>query len=212
IIVGASRKGTRLYIYSLKEKKVISPFETDGMPHLASATYWVDPVRSSPIEKPSTLDASLPPSKKASHGVDKNVLYTAINHFKRPVVTILDLNNKKIVKEISLTGSGFFVRTHQNTPFIWVDTNTDAIQIIDKITLKVIKTLTPAKDRKAIHIEFTKDGRYALVSIYEEEGAVVIYDAFKLNEVMRIPFKKPAGKYNALNKTYPKIQALGDGL
>ena len=212
IIVGASRKGTRLYIYSLKEKKVISSFETDGMPHLASATYWVDPVRSSPIEKPSTLDASLPPSKKASHGVDKNVLYTAINHFKRPVVTILDLNNKKIVKEISLTGSGFFVRTHQNTPFIWVDTNTDAIQIIDKITLKVIKTLTPAKDRKAIHIEFTKDGRYALVSIYEEEGAVVIYDAFKLNEVMRIPFKKPAGKYNALNKTYPKIQALGDGL
>ena len=54
-----------------------------------------------------------------------------------------------------------------------------------------------------MHIEFTKDGRYALVSIYEEEGALVIYDAFNLNEIKRLPFKKPAGKYNALNKTYP---------
>ncbi|MBI5874472.1 MAG: hypothetical protein HZB81_01250 [Deltaproteobacteria bacterium] len=99
------------------------------------------------------------------------------------------------------------MRTHQNTPFIWVDTNTDAIQIIDKATLQVVKTLTPSKDKKAMHIEFTKDGRYALVSIYEEEGAVVIYDAFKLEEIKRLPFKKPAGKYNALNKTYPKIQA-----
>ncbi|OGP65197.1 MAG: hypothetical protein A3K22_00185 [Deltaproteobacteria bacterium RBG_16_42_7] len=183
IIVGASRKGTRLYIYSLKEKKVISSFETDGMPHLASATYWVN----------------------------QGTLYAAINHLKRPVVTILDLNNKKIVKEISLAGSGFFVRTHQNTQFIWVDTNTDAIQIIDKTTLQVVKTLIPENGKKAMHIEFTKDGKYAMVSIYEEEGAVVIYDAFKLNEVMRIPFKKPAGKYNALNKTYPKIQASGGG-
>ncbi|HBR18084.1 MAG TPA: hypothetical protein DD725_10835, partial [Deltaproteobacteria bacterium] len=99
--------------------------------------------------------------------------------------------------------SGFFVRTHQNTPFIWVDTNTDVIQIIDKTTLQVVKTLTPSKDKKAMHIEFTKDGRYALVSIYEEEGAVVIYDAFRLDEIKRLPFKKPAGKYNALNKTYP---------
>lgn len=182
IIVGSSRKGTILYVYSLKEKKIINTFETDGMPHLASATYWVD----------------------------KGTLYTAINHLKRPVVTILDLNNKKIVKEVDINGTGFFVRTHQNTPFIWVDTNTDAIQIIDKATLQVVKTLTPSKDKKAMHIEFTKDGRYALVSIYEEEGAVVIYDAFKLEEIKRLPFKKPAGKYNALNKTYPKLQEIGD--
>ncbi|MBI5048426.1 MAG: c-type cytochrome [Deltaproteobacteria bacterium] len=180
IIIGSSRKGTRIYIYSLKQRKVINNFETDGMPHLASATYWVD----------------------------KGVLYTAINHLKRPVVTILDLNNRKVVKEINLNGAGFFVRTHQNTPFIWVDTNTDAIQIIDKAALQVVKTLIPSKDKKAMHIEFTKDGRYAMASIYEEEGALVIYDAFKLTEIMRIPLRKPAGKYNALNKTYPKIQAL----
>lgn len=181
IIIGASRKGAKIYLYSLKEKKIINSFEMDGMPHLASATYWVD----------------------------KGILYTAINHLKRPVVSIIDLNAMKVIKEINLMGSGFFVRTHQDTPFIWVDTNTDAFQIIDKTTLQVIKTLTPSKDKKAMHIEFTKDGKYAMVSIYEEDGALVIYDAFKLEEINRLPFKKPAGKYNALNKTYPGRMANG---
>ncbi|MBI5327122.1 MAG: c-type cytochrome [Deltaproteobacteria bacterium] len=212
IIIGSSRKGTRIYIYSLKQRRVVNNFETDGMPHLASATYWVDPVRSSPIDKQSTLNTNLSPIEKASNGVDKGVLYTAINHLKRPVLTILDLNSGKVVKEISLNGAGFFVRTHQNTPFIWVDTNTDAIQIIDKAALQVVKTLVPSKGKKAMHIEFTKDGRYAMASIYEEEGSLVIYDAVTLTEIMRIPLRKPAGKYNALNKTYPKIQARGDGL
>lgn len=181
VIIGASRKGTRIYIYSIREKKVISSFETDGMPHLSSATYWID----------------------------KGILYTAINHLKRPVMTIMDLNDLKIVKEINLAGSGFFVRTHQDTPYIWADTNTDTVQLIDKKSLEVVKTLVPLKGKKAMHIEFTKDGRYAMVSVYEDDGELVIYDAFKLDEIMRLPFKKPAGKYNALNKTYPKIQATG---
>ena len=178
MIISSSRKGTRIIIYSLRERKIMGSFETDGMPHLASATYWVD----------------------------KGVLYTAINHLKRPVVTILDLNNMKVVREINLKGSGFFVRTHQDTPFIWIDTNTDTIQIIDKSTLQVVKDLIPSTDKKAMHIEFTKDGQYAMVSIYEDEGSLVIYDAFKLKEVKRMPFKKPAGKYNALNKRYPVRQ------
>lgn len=182
ILIGTSRKGTKIYIYSLKEKKVTNSFETDGMPHLASATYWID----------------------------KDMLYAAVNHLKRPVVTIMNLTDRKIVKEIELDGSGFFVRTHQDTPFIWADTNTDAVQLIDKKNLEVAKTLIPSKDKKAMHIEFTKDGKYAMVSIYEEEGALVIYDAFKLEEIKRMPFKKPAGKYNALNKTYPKMQAIGN--
>ncbi|MBI5874471.1 MAG: hypothetical protein HZB81_01245 [Deltaproteobacteria bacterium] len=42
IIIGSSRKGTILYIYSLKEKKIINTFETDGMPHLASARFFCE--------------------------------------------------------------------------------------------------------------------------------------------------------------------------
>ena len=32
------------------------------------------------------------------------------------------------------------------------------------------------------------------------EGAVVVYDAESLEEVKRIPFVKPSGKYNVWNK------------
>ena len=45
------------------------------------------------------------------------------------------------------------------------------------------------------------DGRFALVSIWEQQGAVVVYDARTLEEVKRIPMVKPSGKYNVYNKT-----------
>ena len=49
-------------------------------------------------------------------------------------------------------------------------------------------------------MEFTRDGRYALVSIWDMDGALVVYDADTLEEVKRIPMKKPSGKYNVYNK------------
>ncbi len=76
----------------------------------------------------------------------------------------------------------------------------DAIQIIDKQTLEIVKTLRPQKGARAAHVEFTQDGKHALVSIWEEDGAVVIYDAKTLEEVDRLPMKKPRGKYNVGNR------------
>jgi hypothetical protein len=50
------------------------------------------------------------------------------------------------------------------------------------------------------HIEFTKDGRYALASVWEMDGALIVYDATTLKEVKRLPMSKPVGKYNVWNK------------
>jgi hypothetical protein len=52
-----------------------------------------------------------------------------------------------------------------------------------------------------MHVEFTADGTKALVSIWHEDGAVVVYDSTTLAEVQRIPYAMPVGKYNAANKT-----------
>jgi len=38
------------------------------------------------------------------------------------------------------------------------------------------------------------------VSIWETDGAVVVYDAATLEEVKRLPMNKPSGKYNVHNK------------
>jgi len=54
------------------------------------------------------------------------------------------------------------------------------------------------EDRR--HVEFTRDGRYALVSIWENDGALVIYDARSFREIKRLPMNKPSGKYNVYNK------------
>jgi hypothetical protein len=39
-----------------------------------------------------------------------------------------------------------------------------------------------------------------LVSIWEADGAIVVYDAASFAEVARIPMRKPSGKYNVHNK------------
>ncbi|MFH3759070.1 cytochrome D1 domain-containing protein, partial [Acinetobacter baumannii] len=50
------------------------------------------------------------------------------------------------------------------------------------------------------HVEFTRDGRYALLSVWDRDGALVVYDAHSLEEVKRLPMNKPSGKYNVGNK------------
>ncbi len=72
--------------------------------------------------------------------------------------------------------------------------------MIDKQTLEIAATLRPAPGKTAAHVEFTRDGRHALLSIWDMEGAIVVYDAETLEEVKRIPFVKPSGKYNVYNK------------
>ncbi len=76
----------------------------------------------------------------------------------------------------------------------------DAIHVIDKRTLQIVKTLRPEPGKTAAHVEFTCDGRYALVSIWEMDGAIVVYDAATFAEVKRVPMVKPSGKYNVYNK------------
>jgi hypothetical protein len=75
------------------------------------------------------------------------------------------------------------------------------MHVIDKNTLEIVKTLQPVPGKTAAHIEFTKDGRYDLMSIWDEEGALIVYDASTLEEVKRLPMSKPSGKYNVYNKT-----------
>jgi hypothetical protein len=74
------------------------------------------------------------------------------------------------------------------------------VHVIDKASLEIVKTLRPAPGKTAAHVEFSRDGRHALLSIWDMEGAVVVYDAESLEEVKRIPFVKPSGKYNVWNK------------
>jgi hypothetical protein len=90
------------------------------------------------------------------------------------------------------------MRSHENSAYAWVDAfnspQKDSLQMIDKRSLEVVRTLTPIPGKTARHVEFTRDGCYALVSLWDMDGALVVYDARSLEEVKRIPMRSPVGK------------------
>ena len=119
-------------------------------------------------------------------------------------ISVIDLKSWKLIRKIKTMGPGFFMRSHENTPFAWAGVffgpHKDKMHIIDKRTLEIVKTLQPVKGKTFAHVEFTKNGSHALVSLWEKEGALMVYDARTFELVKRIPMSKPSGKYNVHNK------------
>jgi mono/diheme cytochrome c family protein/uncharacterized FlaG/YvyC family protein len=175
-VIGSSRGGHG-QVVNLNIGRKIADVDLPGLPHLGSGISWDyqgRPVMASP-------------------------------NLKDGVVTVLDMKTWKTIKQIPTLGPGFFMRSHEKTPYAWVDVfndpkNNDVIQIIDKKTLEVVKQLKPAPGKIAAHTEFTRNGKYAVVSVWENKGELVIYDAKTLEVVKRIPMNKPSGKYNVYNK------------
>jgi mono/diheme cytochrome c family protein len=173
-LVASSRKGSQLILYDFERNEIIATLGAEGLPHLFSASFF------------------------SRNGA----LHAAFNHMGVPRLSIIDMDRFKIVAQLPLAGSGYFTRTHPGTPYLWIDSNTESIQLVDKRTLELVdRTLVPEAGKKAMHVEFTADGAKALVSIWHDDGAIVVYDAKTLAEIQRIPYAMPVGKYNAANKT-----------
>ena len=126
-------------------------------------------------------------------------------NLKDGVVSVIDMKTWQPVKQIATLGPGFFMRSHENTPYAWVDAMMDpkakdTLLVIDKRTLEPVAQVKGDAGKTLAHIEFTKDGRYALASLWEMDGALIVYDAATFKEVKRLPMSKPVGKYNVGNK------------
>jgi len=175
-LIGTNRAGDKGVVVNLDVGREIAELPLPGMPHLGSGITW------------------------QSQG--RHVMATP--HLREAAISVINIDTWKVVKTIKTDGPGFFLRSHDNTPYVWGDVffgpHKDEMHIIDKETLEIVKTLNPAPGKTVAHTEFTKDGKYALVSIWEDDGAVIVYDAKTLQEVKRLPMKKPSGKYNVWNK------------
>ncbi|MCU9848838.1 nitrite reductase [Defluviimonas sp. WL0024] len=175
-LIGASRAGDKGVVVNLIVGRPIAELPLPGMPHLGSGISWM----------------------RGGHRV------MATPHLKEGVLSVIDIDDWTILTTIETEGPGFFLRSHENSPYVWADVffgpNKDAMQIIDKETLEIVKTLNPAPGKTVAHTEFTRDGSHALVSIWEDDGAVIVYDAKTFEEVKRLPMRKPSGKYNVWNK------------
>ena len=179
--LGATRPKTEsgaatAQVVNLDIRRKIADLPLAGMPHLGSGITWA--------WQGTTVLAS--PNLKGQ-GVD-----------------VIDMATWKPVATIPTPGPGFFMRSHESSRYAWTDsmmspTAKDTLTLIDKATLKPVATVREPGKTLA-HIEFTKDGRYALASVWEMDGALIVYDARTLKEVKRLPMSKPVGKYNVWNK------------
>ncbi len=126
-------------------------------------------------------------------------------NLKDGVISVIDMKNWRLVKDIATPGPGFFMRSHENTPYAWTDSMMapkakHIMTIIDKRTLQPVAEVKGEPGKTLAHIEFDKDGKHALASLWEDDGALIVYDAATFKEVKRLPMRKPVGKYNVFNK------------
>ena len=175
-VIGAGREGNAGQVVNLDVRRKIADLPLPGLPHLGSGISW--DYQGRPV--------------------------MATPNLKQGVVSVIDMRTWTPVRQIETAGPGFFMRSHENSRYAWVDAfnspRKDSLQVIDKASLEVVRTLTPAPGKTAAHVEFTRDGRFALVSVWEMDGALIVYDADTLEEMKRIPMRKPVGKYNVYNK------------
>jgi cytochrome c553 len=178
-VMGTSREAGKGQVVNLDARKKIADLQLPGMPHLGSGITW--------------------------SWQGKTVM--ASPNLKDGLVTVIDMANWKAIKTIATPGPGFFMRSHEKTPFAWGDSMMskakDTLQILDKRSLEVVAQIKTDPGKTLAHIEFTKDGKYALASLWERKidgGALIVFDAATFKEVKRIPMDKPVGKYNLHNK------------
>jgi mono/diheme cytochrome c family protein/WD40 repeat protein len=181
-VLGATRpkagssEGASAQVVNLDARRKIADLPIAGMPHLGSGITFAwngTTVLASPNLKDGAID-------------------------------VIDMKTWRTVKTIPTPGPGFFMRSHENSRYAWTDSMMspkakDTLTLIDKATLEPVASLREP-GRTLAHIEFTKDGRHALASVWEMGGAIIVYDAQTLKEVKRLPMSKPVGKYNVWNK------------
>ncbi len=181
-LIATARRGKLLRVYDIKTLKKVFEHPMKGMPHLFSATYFYDDGK----------------------------FYFATPHLRSPFITIWQMYDWKFVKQLDIGGDGFFVKTHPATPYLWVDNGSDKLVLIDKKDYS-IKKMVPVKEKQYIHAEFSGDGKYTYLSIYEHDGSIEVWDTKTLKKITSYKADIPVGKYNFINKNrrfYPMLFGL----
>lgn len=175
-VIGSSRAGGTSVV-DLATGQVVAELPIAGMPHLASGISWQVAGRRQ----------------------------LATPNLGKPLLTVIDPADWRVVTEVTTDGPGFFLRSHENLPVAWADAamgpSRDTIMVVDKASGKITRRLTPVVGKVANHVEFDRYGKYALVSVSELDGEIVVYDTRSYAVVKRLPMSKPVGKYNVYNKT-----------
>lgn len=125
--------------------------------------------------------------------------YAATVHAGEGKVTVWDLDNNQIVGSLETPGAGLFIRSHEDSPYVWADSMfaeaPHNITVFEKAPpFNVVKVIGDGK--RTLHPEFTADGRFVYVSDWDG-NLVRVYDAHSLDLVAEIDdILTPTGIFN----------------
>jgi hypothetical protein len=92
-LIGAARDGARGVVVNLNVGREIAELPLPGMPHLGSGITWLRDGR--------------------------RVMATP--HLKEAKLSVIDIEDWKVIDQIETLGPGFFLRSHENSPYVWAD-------------------------------------------------------------------------------------------
>ncbi len=191
----AANQRNKIVVIDAKEEKLAAIVETGVKPHPGRGANYVDPEYG-----PAWCTVHLGEPLMACIGTDPEGY---------PEYAW------KVVRRIELLGGGsLFVKTHPNSPWIWVDHTLNPDETIQRSVCviakddptKVAKCWEVADYGRAVHIEYNKEGDEVWVSVWGRKdepgktGEIVIYDDKTLEEKARIKdLITPTGKFNVYN-------------
>jgi nitrite reductase (NO-forming)/hydroxylamine reductase len=191
----AANQSNKIAVIDVQEGKLAALVDTPAIPHPGRGANWIDP-EFGPVWSTSHL----------GEGAIVSIGTDPAGHADEAW---------KVVRDTPLPGAGsLFIKTHPNSPWIWVDMTLNPDPVLSR-TICVIAKSDPGKVHKcweaatygrAVHFEYNKQGTQVWVSIWGdaskpgEVGEIVIYDDATLEERSRIPdLVTPTGKFNVFN-------------
>jgi nitrite reductase (NO-forming)/hydroxylamine reductase len=191
----AANSRNKIAVVDAQEEKLVALVETGVRPHPGRGVNFVDP--------------EYGPVWCTSHLGEPTLACIGTDPEGHPD------NAWQVVRRIELLGSGsLFVKTHPNSPWIWVDFALNPDESIQR-SVCVIAKEDPTRVQKcwelsdygrAVHFEYNKAGDEVWVSVWGQKdqpgqtGEIVIYDDQTLTEKARIKgLVTPTGKFNVYN-------------
>ena len=185
----AANASNQMVVVDVQDQELEQIFETGAIPHPGRGANWEDPTY-------GWVNAT-----------------THIGEGKMTVYGADPENNAadawSIVREVEVETGGLFVKTHPNSPWVWVDSplnsdeeKTRQICVYEKATGTINSCMTPVSQGRTVHFEYNADGTEVWVSGWDAQGTLVIYDDATLTEVGRVEgawLVTPTGKFNVTN-------------
>jgi len=192
----AANKRNTMVVIDTKTRKKVAAFKVGKIPHPGRGANWVDPKYG-----PVSATVHIGELKLSVWGSDPK------GHPEHAwkVVHSIDMTELGMGFE---GGGGLFLKTHPKSDNVWVDMplNTDkktmrTMCVFKKADLEAKPQCFEVGDKgRAVHQEYNKDGSEVWLSVWDNDGEVVIYDDKTLNVKKRIKgLRTPTGKFNVYN-------------